>query len=71
MNRNFAIYKASKDLSDINWCFPIIPENVTKVIERFHPDGILLSFSKQAALNCGVQLHKSGVLEKHACNVLG
>ena len=44
---------------------------LNKLFEMNDPDGILLSFGGQTALNCGVQLHESGILQKYACNVLG
>ena len=50
---------------------PVQPYFVERVIEKERPDGILLSFGGQTALNCGVELFKSGVLEKYNVQVLG
>ena len=50
---------------------PVQPHFVEKVIQKERPDGILLSFGGQTALNCGVELHKSGVLDKYGVRVLG
>ncbi len=50
---------------------PVTPQFVEKVIEKEHPDGILLAFGGQTALNCGVALYTSGILEKHQVQVLG
>ena len=50
---------------------PVTPEFVERVIEQERPDGILLSFGGQTALNCGVELYEKGVLEKYGVKVLG
>lgn len=50
---------------------PVQPYFVERVIQKERPDGILLSFGGQTALNCGVELYKSGVLEKYGVKVLG
>jgi len=71
VNPNIATIQTSEDLADEIYFVPVTPEFVTRVIERERPDGILLSFGGQTALNCGVQLKRSGVLEKYGVSVLG
>ena len=58
-------------MADKIYYLPVTPEFVEQVIEKERPDGILLSFGGQTALNCGVALYKSGVLEKYNVQVLG
>ncbi len=58
-------------MADKIYFLPVTPYFVEKVIEKEKPDGILLGFGGQTALNCGVELHDSGVLEKHNVKVLG
>jgi len=71
VNPNIATVQTSKDIADKIYFLPITPEFVTKVIEKEKPEGILLSFGGQTALNCGVGLHDSGILKKHKVKVLG
>ena len=71
INPNIATIQTSKDLADKIYFLPITPEYVEKVIEKEKPDGILLTFGGQTALNCGVELDKRGVFEKHKIKVLG
>ena len=71
INPNIATVQTAKELSDKVYFGPVTPEFVEKVIQKEKADGLLLSFGGQTALNCGVQLHKSGVLEQHGCRVLG
>ncbi|XP_075451272.1 multifunctional protein CAD-like isoform X4 [Ascaphus truei] len=71
INPNIATVQTSKGLADKVYFLPIIPEYVTQVIKSERPDGILLTFGGQTALNCGVELTKLGVLEKYSVRVLG
>jgi carbamoyl-phosphate synthase large subunit len=71
INPNIATIQTSEGMADSTYFLPVTPEYVEKVIEKEKPDGILLSFGGQTALNCGVALHRSGVLEKHGVRVLG
>jgi carbamoylphosphate synthase large subunit len=71
INPNIATVQTSKGLADKIFFLPITPTYVEQVIRNERPDGILLSFGGQTALNCGVQLHEAGILKKYACNVLG
>eukprot|EP00163_Fabomonas_tropica_P004427 TRINITY_DN1389_c0_g1_i4.p1 TRINITY_DN1389_c0_g1~~TRINITY_DN1389_c0_g1_i4.p1 ORF type:complete len:2183 (+),score=585.91 TRINITY_DN1389_c0_g1_i4:415-6963(+) len=71
VNPNIATVQTSKGLADMVYFLPVTPSEVTKVIQEERPDGILLSFGGQTALNCGVALHKSGVLDKYNVRVLG
>lgn len=71
INPNIATIQTSDHLADHVYFLPITPEFVEKVIAKEKPDGILLSFGGQTALNCGVKLHKSGALERLNCRVLG
>src|SRR5579884_4065855 len=71
VNPNIATIQTSQLLADQVYFLPVTPFFVEKIIARERPDGILLSFGGQTALNCGVELHKSGVLEKYGVRVLG
>ena len=71
INPNIATVQTSEGVADKIYYLPITPFFVEKVIERERPDGILLAFGGQTALNCGVQLFESGVLEKYGVRVLG
>ena len=71
INSNIATVQTNKDLADKIYFLPITPEFVEKVIEKEKPDGILLTFGGQTALNCGVELYKKGVFEKHNVQILG
>ena len=71
INPNIATVQTSKDVADVIYFQPVTPEFVERVIEKERPDGILLSFGGQTALNCGVELYKRGVLEKYGVRVLG
>ena len=63
--------QTSEGVADQIYFLPVQPYFVERVIEKERPDGILLSFGGQTALNCGVELYKSGVLEKYGVRVLG
>jgi len=71
INPNIATVQTSEDVADKIYFLPITPYFVEKVIEKEKPDGILLAFGGQTALNCGVALHKEGILEKYNVKVLG
>ena len=71
INPNIATVQTSEGVADQIYFLPVQPYFVERVIEKERPDGILLSFGGQTALNCGVELFKSGVLEKYNVRVLG
>jgi carbamoyl-phosphate synthase large subunit len=71
VNPNVATIQTSEGLADRIYFLPLTPYFVGRIIEREKPDGILLSFGGQTALNCGVELYRAGVLEKHGVEVLG
>ena len=71
INPNIATVQTSEGVADQIYFLPVQPYFVERVIQKEHPDGILLSFGGQTALNCGVELYKSGVLEKYGVRVLG
>ncbi len=71
INPNIATVQTSDEFADKIYFLPVTPYYVEQVIEKEHPDGILLSFGGQTALNCGVSLYKSGVLERYGVEVLG
>ncbi len=71
INPNIATVQTSEGVADRIYFLPVTPYFVERVIEKERPDGILLSFGGQTALNCGVALYKSGVFEKYNTQVLG
>ena len=71
INPNVATVQTSKDVADTVYFQPVTPEFVERVIDKERPDGILLSFGGQTALNCGVELYRKGVLDKYGVKVLG
>ena len=71
INPNIATVQTSEGVADQIYFLPVQPYFVERVIEKERPDGILLAFGGQTALNCGVALHQSGVLEKYNVRVLG
>jgi len=71
INPNIATVQTSEGVADQIYYLPVQPYFVERVIQKEKPDGILLSFGGQTALNCGVELYKSGVLEKYNVRVLG
>lgn len=71
INPNIATVQTSEGVADQIYFLPVQPYFVERVIEKERPDGILLSFGGQTALNCGVKLYESGVLEKYGVRVLG
>ena len=71
VNPNIATVQTSEGVADKVYFLPVTPFFVEKVIRKEKPQGILLAFGGQTALNCGVELYKSGVLESHGVRVLG
>ncbi len=71
INPNIATVQTSEGVADKIYFLPVTPSFVEKVIEKERPQGILLSFGGQTALNCGVELYRSGVLERYGVRVLG
>ena len=71
INPNIATVQTSEGVANQIYFLPVTPFFVEKVIEKERPDGILLSFGGQTALNCGVELYKKGVFEKWGVQVLG
>lgn len=71
INPNIATVQTSKGMADNTYFLPLTPHYVVEVIKNERPDGILLSFGGQTALNCGVKLEADGVFEKHGIKVLG
>jgi carbamoyl-phosphate synthase large subunit len=71
INPNIATIQTDPRLSGNVYLLPVTPEYAEKVIQKERPDGILLGFGGQTALNCGIELAKSGVLEKYGVKVLG
>lgn len=71
INPNIATVQTSDEFADKIYFLPVTPYFVEKAIEKERPDGILLSFGGQTALNCGVQLFQNKVLEKYNVKVLG
>ncbi len=71
INPNIATIQTSEGMADKIYFLPVTPYFVEKVIEKEHPDGIMLSFGGQTALNCGVELFDVGIFKKHNVTVLG
>ena len=71
INPNIATVQTSEGVADEVYFLPVQPYFVERVIEKERPDGILLAFGGQTALNCGVELYRSGVLDKYGVKVLG
>ncbi len=71
INPNIATIQTDPRLAGKVYLLPVTPEYVEKIIDKERPDGILLGFGGQTALNCGVQLQKMGILEKYNVKVLG
>ncbi len=71
VNPNIATIQTSEHLAERVYFLPVTPYFVERVIARERPDGILLSFGGQTALNCGLELHRKGVLERYGVTVLG
>ncbi len=71
INPNIATVQTSEGVADKIYFLPVTPFFVEKIIQKEKPDGLLLSFGGQTALNCGVQLFQSGILKKYNLQVLG
>ncbi|MDP3724287.1 MAG: carbamoyl-phosphate synthase (glutamine-hydrolyzing) large subunit [bacterium] len=71
VNPNIATIQTSKGLAHRVYFLPVMPHFVEKIIEREKPDGILLGFGGQTALNCGLALYKQGILRRHHVKVFG
>ena len=67
INPNIATVQTSEELADKIYFLPVTPYFVEKVIAKEKPDGILLSFGGQTALNCGTELYRNGIFEKYNC----
>ncbi len=71
INPNIATVQTSEGIADKIYFLPLTPDFVEKVIRKEKPQGILLAFGGQTALNCGIRLYEAGVLERHQVQVLG
>ncbi|XP_014236077.1 CAD protein [Trichogramma pretiosum] len=71
INPNIATVQTSKGMADKVYFLPILPDYVEQVIQSERPDGVLLTFGGQTALNCGVQLQSRGIFEKYGVKILG
>jgi len=71
VNPNIATIQTSHALADTVYFLPVTPEYLEYIIERERPDGILLTFGGQTALNCGIQLDKMGIFDRLNVKVLG
>jgi len=71
INPNIATVQTSEGIADTIYFLPVTPYFVEQVIKKEKPDGILLAFGGQTALNCGIALFRAGILEKHNIRVLG
>src|SRR3989304_3776741 len=71
INPNVATIQTSENFADKVYFLPVEPHFVEKIIEKEKPQGILLAFGGQTALNCGLSLFKSGIFKKHKVEVLG
>ncbi len=71
INPNIATVQTSEDIADHIYFLPVTPVFVEQVIRKEKPQGIMLSFGGQTALNCGVQLHEQGILQKYGVQVMG
>ena len=71
VNPNIATIQTSEGIADKVYFLPITTYFVERIIEKERPDGILLAFGGQTALNCGTELYQNGVLKKYGVEVLG
>ncbi|MBI4008623.1 carbamoyl-phosphate synthase (glutamine-hydrolyzing) large subunit [Candidatus Roizmanbacteria bacterium] len=71
INPNIATIQTSEFLADEVYFLPVTPYFVEKVIQKEKPDGIMISFGGQTALNCGIDLYKKGILKKNSVQILG
>ena len=71
INPNIATIQTSEGIADQVYFLPVTPYFVTEIIKKEHPDGILLAFGGQTALNCGTELYQKGTLKEYGVEVLG
>lgn len=71
VNPNIATIQTSEGIADRVYFLPVTPHFVAEIIKKEHPDGILLAFGGQTALNCGTELYRTGVLKEEGVEVLG
>ena len=71
INPNIATIQTSEGIADQVYFLPVTPYFVTEIIKKEHPDGILLAFGGQTALNCGTELYQKGILKEYSVEVLG
>lgn len=71
INPNIATVQTTEGIADFIYFLPVTPFFVEQVIAREKPDGILLSFGGQTALNCGIELYQNGILQKYGVEVMG
>jgi len=71
INPNIATIQTSEGIADRVYFQPVTPYFVTEIIKKEHPDGILLAFGGQTALNCGTELYRNGILKEYGVEVLG
>ena len=71
INPNIATIQTSEGIADKVYFLPVTPHFVTEIIKKERPDGILLAFGGQTALNCGTELYRTGVLQEYGVKVLG
>ena len=71
VNPNIATIQTSEGIADEVYFLPVTPYFVTEIIKKERPDGILLAFGGQTALNCGTELYRNGVLKEYGVEVLG
>jgi len=71
VNPNIATIQTSEKIADKTYLLPVNSEYVTEVIRKEKPQGIMLAFGGQTALNCGVELYRQGILKKYNVEVLG
>ncbi len=71
INPNIATVQTSEGIADKIYFLPVTPHFVEKIIEKEKPDGVMLSFGGQTALNCGIEAYRKGIFEKHNVKILG
>ena len=71
INPNIATIQTSEGIADKVYFLPVTPFFVTEIIKKERPDGILLAFGGQTALNCGTELYRKGILDEYGVKVLG
>ncbi len=71
INPNIATVQTSEGIADRIYFLPVTPHFVEKIIEKEKPDGVMLSFGGQTALNCGIEAYRLGIFEKHKVKILG